>query len=120
MTHYLFDILLEYRHAESKSDLGMHRKLFSGLSAAACLCLFGAPAQAQQEEKVLNIYNWSDYIAPDTYRQLLKRKPVSKFITITLDNNEIPYAKLVAGKTGYDIVVPHLTGRVSKSKGIAG
>lgn len=85
--------------------LGYASKLFSGLSAAACLCLFGAPAQAQQEEKVLNIYNWSDYIAPDTIANFEKETGI-KVRYDNFDNNEILHAKLVAGKTGYDIVVP--------------
>ena len=62
-------------------------------------------AQAQQEEKVLNIYNWSDYIAPDTIANFEKETGI-KVRYDNFDNNEILHAKLVAGKTGYDIVVP--------------
>ncbi len=66
---------------------------------------FGAMAQ---EEKVLNIYNWSDYIAPDTIQNFEKETGI-KVRYDTYDNNEILHAKLVAGKTGYDIVVPSST-----------
>ncbi len=58
-----------------------------------------------QEEKVLNIYNWSDYIAEDTISNFEKETGI-KVRYDTFDNNEILHAKLVAGKTGYDIVVP--------------
>jgi putrescine transport system substrate-binding protein len=72
--------------------------------AAAALCL-SAPAVAQEEEKILNVYNWSDYIAEDTIRNFEKETGI-KVRYDNFDNNEIVHAKLVAGKTGYDIVVP--------------
>ena len=61
--------------------------------------------RAQEEEKVLNIYNWSDYIAEDTIKNFEKETGI-KVRYDNFDNNEIVHAKLVAGKTGYDIVVP--------------
>ncbi|MCA0177324.1 MAG: polyamine ABC transporter substrate-binding protein [Proteobacteria bacterium] len=67
--------------------------------------LLAGPAAAQEEEKVLNIYNWSDYIAPDTIANFEKETGI-KVRYDNFDNNEIVHAKLVAGKTGYDIVVP--------------
>jgi putrescine transport system substrate-binding protein len=54
---------------------------------------------------VLNIYNWSDYIAEDTIKNFEKETGI-KVRYDNFDNNEILHAKLVAGKTGYDIVVP--------------
>ena len=54
---------------------------------------------------MLNIYNWSDYIAPDTIANFEKETGI-KVRYDNFDNNEIVHAKLVAGKTGYDIVVP--------------
>ncbi len=71
--------------------------------ALACLCSLGAAAAADQ--KVLNIYNWSDYIADDTIKNFEKETGI-KVRYDNYDNNEILHAKLVAGKTGYDIVVP--------------
>ncbi len=62
-------------------------------------------AMAQEEEKVLNVYNWSDYIADDTIANFEKETGI-KVRYDNFDNNEIVHAKLVAGKTGYDIVVP--------------
>jgi putrescine transport system substrate-binding protein len=70
----------------------------------------GAPTPAAKpapaaEEKVLNVLNWSDYIAPDT---------VSKFEAATgikvnydvFDSNEVLETKLLTGRSGYDVVVP--------------
>ncbi|MBI3231265.1 MAG: extracellular solute-binding protein, partial [Burkholderiales bacterium] len=69
---------------------------------------FAATSAMAQEEKVLNIYNWSDYIADDTLANFEKETGI-KVRYDTYDNNEILHAKLVAGKTGYDIVVPSST-----------
>jgi putrescine transport system substrate-binding protein len=77
----------------------------SATAAAAMLALGTGPARAQEEEKVLNIYNWSDYIAEDTIRNFEKETGI-KVRYDNFDNNEILHAKLVAGKTGYDVVVP--------------
>jgi putrescine transport system substrate-binding protein len=75
------------------------------LLTVAALALASTAAWSQQEEKVLNIYNWSDYIAPDTIANFEKETGI-KVRYDNFDNNEIVHAKLVAGKTGYDIVVP--------------
>jgi putrescine transport system substrate-binding protein len=72
-----------------------------GLAALAPLAL----AQKAAEPKVLNIYNWSDYIAEDTIKNF-EREFGIKVRYDNFDNNEILHAKLVAGKSGYDIVVP--------------
>lgn len=82
-------------------------KLFSGLAVASLVTLAASSAHAQ-EEKVLNVYNWSDYIAVDTIQNFEKETGI-KVRYDTYDNNEILHAKLVAGKTGYDVVVPSST-----------
>ena len=71
----------------------------------AATLAFTALAAGAQESKVLNIYNWSDYIADDTIKNFEKETGI-KVRYDNYDNNEILHAKLVAGKTGYDIVVP--------------
>ena len=58
-----------------------------------------------EEEKVLNIYNWSDYLASDTIPNFEKETGIKVRYDI-FDTNEILHAKLMAKKTGYDIVVP--------------
>ncbi len=76
-----------------------------GFAFAATAMLWGTQAFAQEEEKVLNIYNWSDYIAEDTLANFEKETGI-KVRYDNFDNNEIVHAKLVAGKSGYDVVVP--------------
>jgi spermidine/putrescine transport system substrate-binding protein len=56
-------------------------------------------------EKELHIYNWSDYIAEDTVPNFQKEFGV-KVTYDTYESNEEMVAKLQAGATGYDIVVP--------------
>ncbi|MFN8935663.1 MAG: polyamine ABC transporter substrate-binding protein [Pseudomonadota bacterium] len=75
------------------------------LLSALVVSLAAFGAAAQEEEKVLNVYNWSDYIAEDTIRNF-ERETGIKVRYDNFDNNEIVHAKLVAGKTGYDIVIP--------------
>ena len=72
--------------------------------ATAAAVSFGANALAE-EEKVLNIYNWADYIAPDTIKNFEKETGI-KVRYDNFDSNEVLHAKLVAGRSGYDIVVP--------------
>ena len=83
------------------------REILGTMAAGLVLVTGAAPALAD-EEKVLNIYNWSDYIADDTIANFEKETGI-KVRYDTYDNNEILHAKLVAGKTGYDIVVPSST-----------
>ena len=63
-----------------------------------------APA-APAEEKVLNIYNWPDYI-PEGMIAAFEKETGIKVNYDTFETNEALHAKLVAGNTGYDIVVP--------------
>jgi putrescine transport system substrate-binding protein len=75
------------------------------LASVGILGVLAASPAVAQEEKFLNIYNWSDYIAPDTIANFEKETGI-KVRYDNFDSNEILHAKLVAGKTGYDIVVP--------------
>jgi putrescine transport system substrate-binding protein len=61
-----------------------------------------------KEEKILNVYNWPDYIAQDMIANFEKETGI-KVNYQTFDNNEALLAKLVAGNSGYDIVVPTST-----------
>jgi putrescine transport system substrate-binding protein len=57
------------------------------------------------EEPVLHVYNWSDYIAPDTIPKF-ERETGIKVTYDVYDSNEVLEAKLFAGGSGYDVVVP--------------
>nr|WP_290646501.1 polyamine ABC transporter substrate-binding protein [Aquabacterium sp.] len=75
------------------------------LCAATVLALTAMGTAHADEEKVLNVYNWSNYIAPDTVANFEKEYGIKVRYDV-FDSNEIVHAKLVAGKTGYDIIVP--------------
>ena len=63
------------------------------------------PAVVNAEEKVLNIYNWADYISSDMVADFEKETGI-KVNYQTFENNEGLHAKLVAGNSGFDLVVP--------------
>lgn len=73
--------------------------LLAGLLATAAL-----PALAQ-DNKTVHIYNWSDYIAEDTIAKFEAATGI-KVVYDVYDSNETLEAKLLAGNSGYDVVVP--------------
>ena len=81
----------------------MQTSLKTLVAAAAGVLL--ATTVSAEEEKVLNIYNWSDYIAEDTIANFEKETGIKVNYDV-FDSNEVLEAKLLAGGSGYDIVVP--------------
>ena len=84
--------------------------MFSALSrrvvlASLVLSAAAALTTASAQEKVVNVYNWSDYIDPMVLEEFTKETGI-KVVYDTYDNNEIVETKLMTGKSGYDIVVP--------------
>jgi putrescine transport system substrate-binding protein len=77
------------------------RAILAGMAATAILL---APAQAQRERAV-NIYNWSDYIDPSVIADFTKETGI-RVRYDTFDSNDTLETKLLAGKSGYDVVVP--------------
>lgn len=71
-------------------------------SATAAAPAADAPAQG---EKVVYVYNWSDYIAEDTIANFEAETGI-KVVYDVYDNNEMLEAKLMAGASGYDLVFP--------------
>src|SRR5579864_8051930 len=81
-----------------------------GVALLGRICLIGLALailmpHAQAEEKQLHIYNWSDYIAPDTIANFEKETGIAVTYDV-YDGNEVLEAKLLAGHSGYDVVVP--------------
>ena len=76
---------------------------------AACALALGlallATAAPAQTERVVNVYNWSDYIDPAMIEAFTKETGI-KVRYDTFDANETLETKLLAGKSGYDVVVP--------------
>jgi putrescine transport system substrate-binding protein len=76
----------------------------------ALLCACGAhdgsrASSAEGAAKMLNVYSWMDYIAPDTVANF-ERETGIEVRYDTFDNNEVLETKLLTGHTNYDIVVP--------------
>lgn len=60
---------------------------------------------ASAQQRVVNVYNWSDYIDPRVLDEFTKETGI-KVVYDTYDSNETLEAKLLAGRSGYDIVAP--------------
>ncbi|WP_027156314.1 polyamine ABC transporter substrate-binding protein [Mesorhizobium sp. WSM2561] len=81
----------------------MIRKAFWLSATSAFLALFTLGAHAQ--ERVVNVYNWSDYIDSSIIDDFTKETGI-KVTYDTFDSNELLETKLLAGGSGYDVVVP--------------
>jgi putrescine transport system substrate-binding protein len=64
-----------------------------------------APGAAAEEEKVLHVYNWSDYIAEDTIKNFEQQTGI-KVTYDVFDSNDMLETRLLAGNSGFDVVVP--------------
>ncbi|MBC8130878.1 MAG: polyamine ABC transporter substrate-binding protein [Rhizobiaceae bacterium] len=60
---------------------------------------------AAAQEKVVRVYNWSDYIDDSILKDFTAETGI-EVVYDTYDSNEILETKLLAGGTGYDVVVP--------------
>jgi len=78
------------------------KKWLSGVVAGLVMA---TSVTASAEEKTLHIYNWSDYIAPNTVPDFQKETGI-KVVYDVFDSNEVLEGKLMAGSTGFDLVVP--------------
>jgi spermidine/putrescine transport system substrate-binding protein len=73
------------------------------LALASSAAFFAWTANAQSKE--LNLYNWSNYIPPDLLKTFEKETGIKVNLDV-YDSNESLLAKLKAGATGYDVIVP--------------
>jgi putrescine transport system substrate-binding protein len=92
---------------EDLNDLSMP-SIFHVFATAALALVAGAAAinlAAAQNAPVINVYNWSDYIEPKVIEAFTKETGI-KVQYDTFDANETLETKLLAGKSGYDVVVP--------------
>lgn len=81
----------------------MTHKLMNACLGAGILALAGAALAG--EPKQLHIYNWTDYIAEDSLDKFRKETGIEVTYDV-YDSNEVLSAKLSAGNTGFDLVVP--------------
>lgn len=81
----------------------------SKMAAVSKLCfpalLLAIAASAQAEDKVVNLYSWADYVAPETLQRFEQETGI-KVRYDTFDSSEVLETKLLTGGSGYDVVVP--------------
>lgn len=75
------------------------------ISVAVLAVVAGATSAALAEDKVVNVYNWSDYIDESILEDFTKETGI-KVVYDVFDSNEILETKMLAGGSGYDVVVP--------------
>lgn len=71
----------------------------------AALSLSTLSLMVYAEDKVVNVYNWSDYIDESTLKDFEAQTGI-KVVYDVFDSNEVLETKLLAGGSGYDVVVP--------------
>ena len=79
-------------------------RLFGGAACALALVIAAGTAEAQGKQEVY-VYNWSDYIDPKILEDFTKETGIQVVYDV-YDSNDTLETKLMAGKTGYDVVVP--------------
>ncbi|BAN47096.1 extracellular solute-binding protein [Metapseudomonas resinovorans] len=79
----------------------MKKLLIGSLSVV----LLGAQLTAQAEEKVLRLYNWADYFAPETLAAFSKETGIQVIYDV-MDSSETLEAKMMSGHSGYDLIFP--------------
>ncbi len=75
------------------------------IAAGIFLSAIGSWSALAQSQRVVNVYNWSDYIDPQILAEFTKESGI-KVQYDTFDSNDTLETKLLAGKSGYDVVVP--------------
>ncbi len=81
----------------------MIRKAILLSTATLAAAAFALAAQAQ--ERVVNVYNWSDYIDDSIIEEFTKKTGI-RVVYDVFDSNELLETKLLSGGSGYDVVVP--------------
>jgi len=77
-------------------------RLLKSVLPVALSVLFSAVAHAEPQ---VSVYNWTDYIGETTLADFQSKTGI-KVIYDVFDSNETLEGKLLAGRTGYDVVVP--------------
>lgn len=75
------------------------------LLAATAATWVSASVLAQDQDKTVHVYNWSDYIGSQTLARFTEETGIQVVYDV-FDSNEVLEAKLLAGHSGYDVVVP--------------
>src|SRR5215468_4306303 len=83
----------------------MRRALIAICLAIVTSSLISDSAAAEARRRTVNVYNWSDYIDPSVIEEFTKATGIAVRYD-TFDSNDVLEAKLLAGRSGYDVVVP--------------
>ena len=83
----------------------MRRILTMTSLAAVTIMLAAGPALSEPARRIVNVYNWSDYIDPSVLETFTKETGIAVRYD-TFDSNDTLETKLLAGRSGYDVVVP--------------
>src|SRR5215475_10677826 len=94
--------LPRFEHFELRSSM---RRQFAIAAVALSLGAYNSDMALAQNERVVNVYNWSDYIDAKVLEDFTKETGI-RVQYDTFDANETLETKLLAGKSGYDVVVP--------------
>ncbi|HKU99778.1 MAG TPA: polyamine ABC transporter substrate-binding protein [Vineibacter sp.] len=78
------------------------------LCLTTALTLVLGATDGWSQGKVVNVYNWTDYIAEDAVKNFQQASGIKANYT-TYDTNEILDAKLKTGRSGYDVVTPTMS-----------
>jgi putrescine transport system substrate-binding protein len=97
--------LLGLLAATALAGCGKKEEPTPAAESAAPAAAATAAAPASTEEKVVNVFNWSDYIDPATLEAFTAETGIKVNYDV-FDSNEVLETKLLAGNTGYDVVVP--------------
>src|SRR5450432_1152555 len=88
----------------------MCRDCTSSLTATVCISAMllagcGSPVAGSRNAQLLNLYTWSDYLAPDTIASFEKQTGVKVRVSY-FETNETLEARMLTGNSGFDVVVP--------------
>jgi putrescine transport system substrate-binding protein len=83
----------------------MRRALIVAAAVTMAFALAAGPAAAETKKRVVNVYNWSDYVDPSVLEAFTKETGIAVRYD-TFDSNDTLETKLLAGRSGYDVVVP--------------
>ena len=78
------------------------------VTALACAALLWTAGSAYAAERIVNVFNWSDYIDAKVLADFTRETGI-RVVYDTFDSNEVLETRLLAGQTGYDVVVPSAT-----------
>ncbi len=86
-------------------SLGQVLVMISALKFCLPAMLLTAAVSAMAEDNVVNLYSWSDYVAPQTLQRFEQETGI-RVRYDTFDSTEVLETKLLTGGSGYDVVVP--------------